>query len=488
MKRPVPSTLTLPLFLYILAWAVIAIAPPPANAAPPDSVTPKMAREKGCLSCHEGIEQFTESRMWDDILEEGEAHADDNGCVICHGGNPRGLNPKQAHRGAPKSLTAKKGSECFYPDPGAIRIADKSCGQCHSSYVERLTKSLMNTEAGKLQGNLWSWGLQDNQKTIYGNYSLVDEDGLVPTVGTKRYKAHMKAHIAAYPDQTVAEIQQIPEISADEVMSHPNKAGITYSRQQCQRCHVGVNGREKRGDYRGGGCSACHVPYSNDGFYEGGDPTIDKGQPGHLLVHRLQAGSKSPVTVNGHTYTGIPTETCSSCHNRGKRVGVSYQGLMEFPYGSPFDEAGKKQPKLHTKKYLFIKDDLHHQIASREGNPEGGLLCQDCHTSIDMHGDGNIAGTTLAQVEIECSDCHGSPTRYPWQLPLGFGDEFAMEIGNTPRGTARKVPPYMRKGEVTKLADGESYLLTARGNPFGNVVRTKDDKVLVTSSSRSRCL
>lgn len=485
MRHFISSILSWAFIPSVLAWIMVAVSSV-ANGAPPDSVTRAMAKEKGCLSCHEGIEQFTESRMWDDILEEGASHRDENGCVICHGGNPLGLTRADAHRGAPKSLTAEGGPDHFYPDPGAIRISEKTCGQCHSGYGERLTKSLMNTEAGKLQGNLWSWGLQDNMKTIYGNYSLTDEDGLVPTIGTRQYKTHMKAHIAAYPDQTVPEIKQIPEVSADDVMEHPNKAGITYSRQQCQRCHVGVNGREKRGDYRGGGCSSCHVPYSNDGFYEGGDPTIDKKQPGHLLVHQLQAGSKSPVTVNGHTYTGIPTETCSSCHNRGKRVGVSYQGLMEFPYGSPFDEKGKKQPKLHTKKYVFIKDDLHHQIESREGNPKGGLLCQDCHTSIDMHGDGNIPGTTLAQVEIECADCHGSATKYPWELPLGFGDEFAMDIGDTPRGTTRKIPLFMRKGEVTKLAEGEAYLLTARGNPFGNVVKTEDDKVLMTSASGSK--
>ena len=105
---------------------------------------------------------------------------------------------------------------------------------------------------------------------------------------------------------------------------------------------------------------------------------------------------------------GIPVETCNSCHNRGKRIGVTYQGLMEFPYGSPYNAQGDKQPKLHTKKYLFISDDLHHQIESRPGNPKGGLLCQDCHTTIDMHGDGNIFGTTLAQVEVECQDCHGT--------------------------------------------------------------------------------
>ena len=109
-------------------------------------------------------------------------------------------------------------------------------------------------------------------------------------------------------------------------------AGFTYQRQQCQRCHVGVKGREKRGDYRGMGCSACHIPYSNEGFYEGGDPTINKEERGHLLVHRIQGTRKAKVEVSGHEYSGIPVETCNSCHNRGKRIGVTYQGLMEFEY------------------------------------------------------------------------------------------------------------------------------------------------------------
>ena len=138
---------------------------------------------------------------------------------------------------------------------------------------------------------------------------------------------------------------------------------------------------KKRGDYRGMGCSSCHVLYGNEGLYEGNDPTIDKTAKGHLLTHKIYGKREAG---------GIPVETCNSCHNRGKRIGVTYQGLMEFPYGTPFNAQGKKQPKLHTKQYLFIADDLHHQIESRPENPKGGLLCQDCHTSIDMHGDGNI--------------------------------------------------------------------------------------------------
>ena len=46
----------------------------------------------------------------------------------------------------------------------------------------------MNTEAGKLQGNFWSWGLQDDHKVVWGNYDLKDEDGPEPAVGTDAYR------------------------------------------------------------------------------------------------------------------------------------------------------------------------------------------------------------------------------------------------------------------------------------------------------------
>ena len=91
------------------------------------------------------------------------------------------------------------------------------------------------------------------------------------------------------------------------------------------------------------------------------------------------------------------------------------------------------------------------------------MLCQDCHTTIDMHGDGNLFGTTLAQVEIECEDCHGTVTKFPWDLPLGHGEEHASDIGDTPRGLADEITPEQNFAQVYEAEDG--YLLTARGNP-----------------------
>ncbi|MEA3413054.1 MAG: cytochrome C, partial [Pseudomonadota bacterium] len=461
------------LFLLILIAGSV-------HAAESGTVSIQQANEKGCLSCHEGIEQFSDGPMNDAIKGIASSHKDPGGCVTCHGGNPVATTAEKAHAGSPEGLKQAGGPDTFYPDPGSVWIADRSCGQCHAGYSEAVKKSLMNTEAGKAQGNFWSWGIQDNMKTIWGNYDLKDADGPEPAIGSDAYKKYMKQYVAAHPEQITDELKRIPEVDVNKIPKHPNLAGITYSRQQCQRCHVGVTGREKRGDFRGAGCTSCHVPYSNEGLYEGGDPTIPKDEQGHPLVHRMQATRESKVTVHDKTYSGIPTETCSSCHNRGKRIGVSYQGLMEFPYGSPYNESGKKQPKLHTKKYLHIKDDLHHQQASRPGNPEGGLLCQDCHTSIDMHGDGNIFGTTLSQVEIECSDCHGTPDKYPWELVLGYGEEFKEALGDKARGLAKELPAFMSFGTVYDPEDG--YLITARGNPFGNVVK-KGDEVIVHSAS-----
>jgi len=442
--------------------------------------------ESGCLLCHQGIEKIRDdsSGMMAVIKTLGAYHGDKAGCIICHGGNPRSEDQVLAHRGSPETLKLAQGPQLFYPDPGAMDINRFTCGQgaCHRGYSKRLEKSLMNTEAGKIQGNLHTWGIEEVQdfRVPWGNYNIRDKDGSVPAVGTDEYKTYMEAMVRAHPNQFPEELTQIPNPTLEEIEKDPKLAGFTYQRQQCQRCHVTVKGRESRGDYRGQGCSACHIPYGNEGLYEGNDPTISKTEKGHLLTHQIQATRKSKILHGDIEYSGIPVETCNSCHNRGKRIGVTYQGLMEFPYGSPYNTEGEKQPELHTKQYLFISDDLHHQNESRPENPKGGLLCQDCHTSNDMHGDGNIAGTTLAQVEIECEDCHGTPDMFPWELSLGYGEEFAEPLSNEPRGLSQS-PQKETAAFATPYNKKDGYLKTTRGNPFGNVV--KDGKQVILHSA-----
>jgi len=302
----------------------------------------------GCSTreCHEGISNIVpmELPMMQLIRMNGQQHGDPDGCVVCHGGNPKAVKKEKAHKGIPSSLAMAPGPKNYYPDPGSIWIAENTCGVCHRTYVYRSKLSLMNTEAGKIQGNLHTWGIEDTHdyEVPWGNYALKDTDGSDPIGTTETYRNYMKNMIQMYPKQFPESLQELPLKSVEEITKDPKLAGFTYQRHDCQRCHIGVRGREKRGDYRGMGCSSCHIPYSNDGYYEGNDKSINKDQPGHILKHEIIGNRKTG---------GIPVESCNSCHNRGKRIGVSYQGLMESPYGSPFDENGNTQKKLHTKNY-----------------------------------------------------------------------------------------------------------------------------------------
>ena len=83
------------------------------------------------------------------------------------------------------------------------------------------------------------------------------------------------------------------------------------------------------GDYRGSGCTACHVIYANDrsplhsgsyakfgnqGHSAQADPTIPKTEAGHPIRHEFTLS--------------IPTSQCITCHiHPGTNMVASYLGL-----------------------------------------------------------------------------------------------------------------------------------------------------------------
>ena len=477
MKKPGIYSLTILITVLVIFFTNIH-SRYPDNNTPSDEVINDLTTEypmpdKGCLAsgCHNGLEPIREhhSDMAQAIYKRGLELGDPNGCTVCHKGDIKEEKNKNiAHLGLIRY-------------PASMWVNDKTCGMCHDDHVYMLHRSLMETEAGKIQGALWGWGAQTGYDPVYGNYAVEDTDGPVPRVGTDVYKRYIQGLMAKHPGNFPVKLDQLPEVDLSTLNEHPEQAVFTYLRSDCQRCHFGVKGAQRRGDYRGIGCSACHIPYSDMGLYEGNDNSIPKDEPGHLLVHSIQSSRKTKVKVNGEEYSGIPSETCSTCHNRGKRIGVSFLGIIESPYDTPWNDDGTGQYKLHGKRYLSIRDDHHHDPESREGNPKGGLLCQDCHTTTAMHGNGNIGGTTLGEVEVECSDCHGTPEKYPWELPIGFNDELGMELPDAPRGIAKELLKITKKfSTVYPAMDG--YVLTTRGNPFGNVVR-EQNKVIVHSAT-----
>ncbi len=443
----------------------------------------KQSEGKGCLTCHEGVESIRDpnSEMMKQIAAKGAQVGDPNGCVVCHGGNPNEETDKTlAHKGAPEGNKL----DFFTPVPGAMAVNDKTCGQCHQDHVYNTHRSIMNTDAGKMKAITWSWGMDtDNRKHTLGNHTIDDPDGNVPRFGTEEYKKYMLDLAKNHPDQFPEKLEGIPEITFEDVEKDPRLAGFSYLRN-CNKCHLSNKGLQDRGHFRGDGCSACHTLYGTDGFYEGKDKSIDKENPGHMLVHSIQATRKSKVEVNGKTVSGIQVSTCSACHAGGRRIGYSYQGMM--PYGhsddrAPFDNEANGQKTHGGYTYKYIQGDAHHKVM-KDGKVVGGLLCQDCHTSNTMHGNGNLGATTLASIEIECSDCHGTPTKYPWDLPIGFGDEFGKKLDmDKGRGLA-DAPMQVTKAFATVYPKKDGYLLSSRGNPLGNVVKDGKD-VIVHSAS-----
>ncbi|MEM7559820.1 MAG: cytochrome C, partial [Planctomycetota bacterium] len=100
-----------------------------------------------------------------------------------------------------------------------------------------------------------------------------------------------------------------------------------------------------------------------------------------------------------------------------------------------------------------------------------------------VHGDGFLAAANLAAVQIECSDCHGTPDAYPWELPLGFMDEFEeAPMKGEERGVAKKQLPHTLQGSSHDPKDG--FLLTARGNPYENVVRDGKQVIVNTAAGK----
>lgn len=432
-----------------------------------------------CLTCHTGIEHIRDlkSEMMHDIFEKAaKAGYKDNSCIVCHGGNPDATTAALAHEGSAKFFLANEGPKDFYPDPGSPYINQNTCGMCHEEQVSTQFTSLMFTEAGKIQGTTWGFGGIQGYEHNVANQE-VDELEVHDRLGSDIYKQYMVALKKAEPQVFPGKMTALPEApTAEEVKINPKLSVYTYLRQDCQRCHTGVKGHNAKGDYRGLGCSSCHSPYSNNGLYEGNDPTIDKTEAGHMLVHSFQASRDAKVKVHDQEYSGVPTKTCTACHNRGRRIGVSYEGLMESGFHAPYMGTGGDQEKIHKKNYIHLQSDVH---------LKKGMFCQDCHTSGDMHSLGDLSGAIQGAVEIECQDCHGTPTEYPWELPIGYGDEIVGEAPQhgDPRGVSQDLPTYLTYGSINDKLDG--YLLSARGNPMPHVVKQGEKVVLFSASGKN---
>lgn len=393
----------------------------------------------GCTSCHRDIEPIAVGKMAVRIKEMGEHYTDAEGCTVCHGGNPSANDADQAHQGAPLPLARAGGAESFYRDPGNIWVATRTCGKCHEEHVENFRKSVMSTGAGFIERNLCLPGWQKRRgradaPQAFGRYAISDDDGPEPAKGSPAYKRYIGSLRAQRPEFFADRLSELPSVVLQ---------GDDKKESRCRSCHE--NGDRSK---HGMSCSACHMRYQTG---EHAASMVDTGHSGTLFAHRIQGAGNTQVTRHDGTTTswpGIPMENCFACHYDPRVAGVNPIGDASVHYGG-----------LH-------------------GGRGRGLFCQDCHTSIEMHGDGNLATANEAQTEVRCEDCHGTIAGFPWELPLGYGGTEDSAIGSEgPRGTAE-----VSTAQQGRYPAKDGNVLTSRGNPFGNVVR-QGDRVLLHSVS-----
>ena len=359
-----------------LAAGLAALLVPVPAALPAQDEAPASA---GCLACHAGIEEM---HPWARVS-----------CVQCHGGNESAAKKEDAHvlpRQRPpgdERVLGQLWDPDFlrFQDPGNLRAAPTSCGPCHSKAVSDTTRSLHATTAGHLGDGLYENGVVADRHpsvSVFGVRDSLPDD-------------------APRPVGAAAFLKQIGSFSSGSDRTKLASHFTDLPRKACMQCHLWSRGRAVRGragmdgDYRGEGCSACHVPYADDGISQTRDASIDKFEPGHAREHRMV---RFPTT-----------DACTRCHYGDASIGLSFRGLAQPVPGMP---QTPDAPGLHRKRLngtYYISDpastpaDVHHQK---------GMHCVDCHTRGDTMGDGFLYRRMEDQVEIQCESCHGTNDAY----------------------------------------------------------------------------
>ena len=358
----------------------------------------------GCTDCHQVA--TINDKMQPALLAMAGGHAD-KACTLCHQGQARGSSIKEAHRG-------------MIPDPGSLWVVGLglSCGQCHAErggLSSMHGSPLPNPVGGRLMHATSK--ASDPSGAVGSAHAYRVPRGLMAAELGKANKirkamADVPEHHGFLADMPNDDPDgQVPIVgSADyrrwvaeaiegeylkplaRVESVPDTPGTAPFRKLCFRCHLWDRGTPGAGGrHRAEGCSACHVVYDKDAR-AGPDGRV------HAIEHRIT--------------TRVRSEQCAHCHWSGNQ--------------SQFG-------------------DLHHFR---------GMDCIDCHTSIDLHGDGNIYTTMHRAVEVACADCHGTKQALPWELPVGYG-----------------TPVTLKGSRGTMEVEHEHYLLSSRGNALGNVYK-----------------
>jgi hypothetical protein len=418
-------------------WRDRGAAPPTsADALMTQSAQDALAKSKGCVVCHQGIEK---------------EHAKQNvqiGCTDCHGGDATAATTSAAHiHGLAKVFDGSRATDWLdqpfeyvrFVNPGDLRVVDTTCGICHPNETQASKKSMMATGAMLWGAALYNNGSFPLKRPHFGE--AYDERGrpvrlqTVPAPTDDDVKHGVIPYLDPLPRYNVTQMGNIlrtferggkkplelgnPDKDEDPglparrlsqrglgtlLRTDPVFLGLTKTRLLDPVLWMpGTN--DHPGDYRGSGCTACHMIYANDrdpvhsgsyaqfgnrGRSKSADPTIRKDEDGHPITHQLTRA--------------IPSSQCMVCHmHPGTNMVTTYYG--DLWYDNETDAKLLYDGKDRTAAEV-------HEI--QQHNPEGAAL-RGKWSGIDFLSDVSSLNPQMKNVQLEDFHGHGWLYRKVWK-------------------------------------------------------------------------
>ncbi|MCP9494469.1 MAG: hypothetical protein MSG64_08445 [Pyrinomonadaceae bacterium MAG19_C2-C3] len=381
-------------------------ATPQATATPQTTAAarrPEAPQVEGCISCHGKTEpmhpRYTTRGIEDTLTADGK---DGQGmtCTQCHGGNkaiapaiPGNINDETAKLEAhvrptfperwevngkkvtrnPENTLTLLQQESYefvrFVNPGDQRVAERTCGACHSNEVETNASNMM------LHGGmLWGAALYNN-----GGYPLKDThfgEAYAPETGAP-------SRLIRFPRPTAEQtkfkgiLSYLDPLPRWEI-SQPGNVLRVFERGGRRRLEVGLPDREEEpgkpdkglsprglgtnnrtdpvylglqktrlldptlnmlgsndhpGDFRSSGCTSCHTIYANDRSYVHSGSYAEFGNTGATATRdeslKDERESKEEGHPIKHQFTNrIPSSQCMTCHmHPGTNMVTTYYGM-----------------------------------------------------------------------------------------------------------------------------------------------------------------
>ncbi len=377
-------------------------------------------KSAGCLSCHVGVDEPTMHPTRTVRLGCVDCHGGDATATLAAGTPKDSAEYEQVKRkahpqpndpefvrgaGRVEELYTKWLRENYdyvrFANPGDLRVAAQTCGTagCHAAEVRNVSTSMMTHG-----GMLWGAALYNNGSFPLKNARFGESyssDGLPQTIKTvppptseetrtkgvvpeltplERWEISQPGNVLRVFERGGGKKGEIGNPNTEEEPGRPDdKLGERGFGTQLRTDPVFLGLQKTRlldpllslpgtndqpGDYRGSGCTACHVIYANDrspehsgpyapyghlGASASSDPTIAKNEPGHPIRHAFTRS--------------IPSSQCMVCHvHPGTNMETTYFGYTWWDNeadGESMYPAGQRNPTA----------DERYQIALR--NPEG---------------------------------------------------------------------------------------------------------------------